>query len=57
MEWIKTTMQIADIGNKQTPGPRHSMLMELIHIKVKDQQMLIQERLWELDLFLNHITQ
>ncbi len=57
MEWIKTTMQIADIGTKQTPGPRHSMLMELIHMKVKDQPTLIQEGLWELDSFLNHVTQ
>jgi hypothetical protein len=42
-KWITTTAQIADIGTKQTPGPRHSFLMELIHIKVKDQQRQIQE--------------
>jgi hypothetical protein len=42
-KWITTTAQIADIGTKQTPGPRHLFLMELIHIKVKDQQRQIQE--------------
>ncbi len=44
MKWITTTAQIADIGTKQTPGPRNSFLIELVHIKVKDQQMQIQER-------------
>jgi hypothetical protein len=28
-EWISTVAQIADIGTKQTPGPRHLFLMEL----------------------------
>jgi hypothetical protein len=40
---ISTVAQLADIGTKQTPGPRHTYLMELIHIKVKDQQKQIQE--------------
>jgi len=43
MKWIRTEFMISDIGTKQTPGPRHTFLMELIHIKVKDQQSLIQE--------------
>ncbi len=43
MKWIGTEFMISDIGTKQTPGPRHTFLMELIHIKVKDQQSLIQE--------------
>jgi transposase InsO family protein len=42
-KWISTTAQIADIGTKQTPEPRHTFLMDLIHIKVKDQQRQIQE--------------
>jgi hypothetical protein len=42
-KWISTVVQIANIGTKQTPGPRHTFLMELIHIKVKDQQRQIQE--------------
>jgi hypothetical protein len=42
-KWISTTAQLADIGTKQTPGPRHTFLMDLIHIKVKDQQRQIQE--------------
>lgn len=40
-KWISTIVQIADIGTKQTPGHRHTFLMELIHIKVKDQQRQI----------------
>jgi hypothetical protein len=43
MKWIKTELMISDIGTKQLPGPRHTFLMELIHIKVKDQWSLIQE--------------
>jgi hypothetical protein len=43
MEWIGTEFMISDIGTKQTPGPRHTFLVELIHIKVKDQRSLIQE--------------
>jgi hypothetical protein len=42
-QWITTVAQLADIVTKQTPGPRHSFLMQLIHIKVKDQQKQIQE--------------
>jgi len=37
MKWIGTEFMISDIGTKQTPGPRHTFLVELIHIKVKDQ--------------------
>jgi len=33
MNWISTEYMISDIGTKQTPGPRHTFLMELIHIK------------------------
>ncbi len=36
MQWISTQFQMADIGTKQTPGPRHKFLVEMIHIKVKD---------------------
>jgi transposase InsO family protein len=43
MQWISTEFMISDIGTKQTPGPRHTFLVELIHIKVKDQRSLIQE--------------
>jgi hypothetical protein len=43
MNWISTEYMISDIGTKQTPGPQHTFLMELIHIKVKDQRSLIQE--------------
>jgi len=43
MRWISTEFMISDIGTKQLPGPRHTFLMELIHIKVKDQRSLIQE--------------
>jgi hypothetical protein len=37
MEWISTQFQIADIGTKQTPGPRHQFLVEMIQVKVKDE--------------------
>jgi hypothetical protein len=43
MDWITSEFQIADIGTKITPGPRHKFLVELIHIKVGDQLMQIQE--------------
>jgi hypothetical protein len=43
MKWIGTEFMIGDIGTKQTPGPRHTFLVELIHIKVRDQWSLIQE--------------
>jgi hypothetical protein len=36
MQWIPTEFQLADIGTKQTPGPRHQFLVELIHITIKD---------------------
>jgi len=44
MKWIGTEFMISDIGTKQIPGPRHTFLVELIHVKVKDQRSLIQER-------------
>jgi hypothetical protein len=43
MQWIQTLVQLADIGIKQNPGPRHSFLVNLIHITVKDLVMKIQE--------------
>ena len=43
MKWIGTKFMISDKGTEQTPGPRHTFLVELIHIKVKDQRSLIQE--------------
>jgi hypothetical protein len=43
MAWLSTEFMISDIGTKQLPGPRHTFLVELIHIKVKDQWSLIQE--------------
>jgi hypothetical protein len=43
MCWIQTLLQLADIGTKQNPGPRHQFLVELIHIVVKDLITKIQE--------------
>jgi hypothetical protein len=43
MCWIQTQLQLADIGTKQNPGPRHQFLVELIHIIVKDLITKIQE--------------
>jgi hypothetical protein len=43
MKWISTEFQIADIGTKQTPGPRHKFLMELLHVKITDSKSLVQE--------------
>jgi hypothetical protein len=46
MQWIPTQFQVADIGTKQTPGPRHQFLMEMIRIKVQDElrkPALVQE--------------
>jgi hypothetical protein len=43
MKWIGTEFQIADIGTKQTPGPRHKFLMELLHVKITDNKSLVQE--------------
>jgi hypothetical protein len=37
MQWIPMQFQIADIGTKLTPGPRHQFLVEMIHITVKDE--------------------
>ena len=36
MKWISTNFQMADIGTKQTPGPRHQFLVEMLHNKVED---------------------
>jgi hypothetical protein len=44
MDWITTEFQLADIGTKQTPGPRHQFLIKLIHTEVKDgAKTLVQE--------------
>jgi hypothetical protein len=46
MQLIQRKCQIADIGTKQTPGPRHQFLIELIRVKVQDQNQkspLVQE--------------
>jgi hypothetical protein len=44
MEWITSEFQVADIGTKNNPGPRHKFLFDLIHISLKeDQPTLIQE--------------
>jgi hypothetical protein len=32
--WINTENQFADIGTKQTPGPRHSFLINKILTKI-----------------------
>jgi hypothetical protein len=43
MQWIKTLLQLANIGTKNNPGLRHGMLVELIHIKIKNLLPQIQE--------------
>jgi hypothetical protein len=43
MHWVNTIVQIANIGTKINPGPRHSFLLNLIHITVKDLITKIQE--------------
>jgi hypothetical protein len=45
MQWISTEFQIADIGTKQTPGPRHQFLVELIHIRINDDQKITADTL------------
>jgi hypothetical protein len=43
-KWISNEIQIADIGTKLNHGPKHSILTEMILIKVQDQTMgLAQE--------------
>jgi transposase InsO family protein len=34
--WIKTDDELADIGTKQTPGPRHTLLTNTILVRVSD---------------------
>jgi len=34
--WIKTDEELADIGIKQTPGPRHSLLTNTLLVRVSD---------------------
>jgi hypothetical protein len=34
MEWLRTNVQLADIGTKNNPGPRHAELLNLIHVKL-----------------------
>jgi hypothetical protein len=43
MSWIRTGIQFADIGTKNNPGPRHQVLLELIHVKVGNLSGQIQE--------------
>jgi hypothetical protein len=43
MLWLQTLVQIADIGTKINPGPRHKFLVDLIHSVVKDLITKIQE--------------
>jgi hypothetical protein len=43
MKWIRTVAQIADIGTKNNPGPRHKTLVDLIHIQIKNPSSWIQE--------------
>jgi hypothetical protein len=45
MQWISTEFQIADIGTKQTPGPRHQFLVELIHIRINDDHKIAADTL------------
>jgi len=41
--WLQTLLQLADIGTKINPGPRHKFLVDLLHIIVKDFITKIQE--------------
>jgi hypothetical protein len=43
MNWLRTGIQFADIGAKNNPGPRHQVLLDLIHVKVGNLQPQIQE--------------
>jgi hypothetical protein len=43
MNWVRTGIQFADIGTKNNPGPRHQVLLDLIHVKVGNLQPQIQE--------------
>jgi hypothetical protein len=43
MLWLQTLVQLADIGTKINPGPRHKFLVNLIHVIVKDLITNIQE--------------
>jgi hypothetical protein len=43
MKWIRTVAQIADIGTKNNPGPRHKTLVDFIHIQIKNPSSRIQE--------------
>jgi hypothetical protein len=43
MNWLRTGIQFADIGTKNNPGPRHQVLLELIHVKAGNLQPQIQE--------------
>jgi hypothetical protein len=36
MKWIKTIFQLTDIGTKNNPGPRHKVLVDFIHIQIKN---------------------
>jgi hypothetical protein len=43
MKWIQTLHQLADIGTKNNPGPRHEYLVTLIHVIIKNLSNQIQE--------------
>jgi hypothetical protein len=43
MVWIKTEFQLADIGAKNNAGPMHTVLVELIHVQIKNPSSRIQE--------------
>jgi hypothetical protein len=43
IQWIKTLFQLANIGTKNNPGSRNVMLVELIHVKIKNLSSQIQE--------------
>jgi len=34
MHWISTIIQLANIGTKNNPGPRHQALLELLHVRI-----------------------
>ena len=36
MFWIKTDEELADVGTKQTPGPRHNLLSNTLLVRVSD---------------------
>lgn len=43
MMWLKTLLQLADIGTKQNPGPLHAFLTNLTHVTVRHLTTKIQK--------------